>query len=96
LDSLQKNTVYLNFLYPDLGPQDYYWIGYRDSILKICSIWKYMIHSGQFFIFKNQNVAAHYLTAMAIAKFGLTTRPPSFEYKKFIHAPGYEHLFHKS
>jgi hypothetical protein len=59
------------------GPSDQLWIGRRDTIVKLSSLWKYIFFAQQFEIFLNYKFASHRLLLMAMAKMGFTmTKSP--------------------
>jgi hypothetical protein len=74
LEAVEENTVYLNYDYTGFGPDDNLWVAKREAMLKMCAIWPAMLDVENIFIFKNQEHTAHYLTAMWIAKQGLTSK----------------------
>ena len=73
LEPFAQNEISVSF--SAWGPSDHLWIGKRDAMTKLSSLWKYMFSAQRFDIYENYHIRSHQFVLMALAKLGLTTSP---------------------
>jgi hypothetical protein len=72
-DLYNINSGEIALSYTKYGPSDQLWIGNRNDMIKICSIWQQVYMTESFLIFKNIKCCSHELIMMYLAKNALTT-----------------------
>jgi hypothetical protein len=78
LQELRRDEVVLN--YTQYGPSDQFWIGKRDVIVKLSSLWQQMLMTKHFNIFKEYEYGNHRLVLMYLIKQKLSIRKPPTQY----------------
>jgi hypothetical protein len=71
LDKIQDKAIALD--YCRYGPNDQFWMGRREEMIRLASIWEQIVRLNNFVIFKNLPYRSHPLTAMYIAHQKMTT-----------------------
>lgn len=66
--------------YTRFGPSDQFWIGNRNDMIKLCSVWNRILVANSFFVFKNIKCRSHKFLMMYLAKSNLATCPHGIKY----------------